>query len=385
MRFQRRAKPVGTCLATALAEAVIRCRFYPAPMTATAAPSPARRFGFLLLDSYSMIAFANALEVLRMANLLSGQPLYSWCVATVNGAQGAASNGLVFAQPGSLADLDACDLVFVCGGVEVQKAISDAVVQDLRRRAARGQALGGLCTGAHALAEAGVMDGYRCAVHWENLSALREACPKVRFALEVFVIDRDRVTASGGIAPLHLMLHLVRGHHGNKLAMAISEQFIVDRVRDQSDQQRLPQPEFVGPGYEHLVEATALMAANIEEPLPLSEIADATGVSLRQLERLFHRYHDMTPAQHYLTLRLRRARELLAHTSAPIMQITVACGFQTASHFCKAYRAQFGHSPSEHRRQGGSQGLVHLGAATAPAVRVPDAERSKGTAPLHAA
>jgi transcriptional regulator GlxA family with amidase domain len=206
------------------------------------------------------------------------------------------------------------------------------------------------------------MNGYRCAVHWENLSALREACPKVRFALEVFVIDRDRLTASGGIAPLHLMLHLVRSHHGNKLVMAISEQFIVDRVRDQIDQQRLPQPEFVGPGYEHLVEATELMAANIEEPLPLSEIADATGVSLRQLERLFHRYHDVTPAQHYLALRLRRARELLAHTSAPIMQITVACGFQTASHFCKAYRAQFGHSPSDHRRQGGNQGLVHLGA-----------------------
>lgn len=307
-----------------------------------------------------MIAFANALEVLRMANLLSGQRLYTWVVATVGGEGTSASNGLTLANTGSLADLDTCDVVFVCGGVEVQKAISDAVVHDLRRRAARGQALGGLCTGAHALAEAGVMDGYRCAVHWENLAALREACPKVRFALEVFVIDRDRVTASGGIAPLHLLLHLVRNHHGNKLAMAISEQFIVDRVRDQSDQQRLPQPEFVGPGYEHLVEAMELMAANIEEPLALSEIADATGVSLRQLERLFHRYHDVTPAQYYLALRLRRARELLAHTSAPIMQITVACGFQTASHFCKAYRAQFGHSPSDHRRQGGSQGLVHL-------------------------
>ncbi len=123
----------------------------------------------------------------------------------------------------------------------------------------------------------------------------------------------------------------------------------------------------VGPGYEHLAEAAELMAANIEEPLPLSEIADAAGISLRQLERLFHRYYKVTPAQHYLTLRLRRARELLSHTSAPIMQITVACGFQTASHFCKAYRALFGHSPSEHRRQGGSQGLVHVVGAPAPA------------------
>ena len=334
-------------------------------MTAPSRPGSAvSHFGFLLLDSYSMIAFANALEVLRMANLLSGQRLYTWTVASVDGEITAASNGLAVANPHKLTDLDACDVVFVCGGVEVQKAISGAVLQDLRRRAARQQAIGGLCTGAHALAKAGVMDGYRCAVHWENLATLREDCPKVRFALEVFVIDRDRLTASGGIAPLHLMLHLVRAHHGNKLAMAISEQFIVDRVRDQTDQQKLPQPEFVGPGYEHLVEAMALMAANIEEPLPLSEIADMVGVSLRQLERLFHRYHNVTPAQHYLALRLRRAREMLAHTSAPIMQITIACGFQTASHFCKAYRAQFGHPPSDHRRQGGGQGLVHLGTAS---------------------
>lgn len=355
-------------------------------MTASTSPSStARHIGFLLLDSYSMIAFANALEVLRMANLLSGQQLYTWTVATMHGESTAASNGLTMAHPASLADLDACELVLVCGGVEVQKAISSAVVHDLRRRAARGQVLGGLCTGAHALAEAGVMNGYRCAVHWENLSALREACPKVRFALEVFVVDRDRVTASGGIAPLHLMLHLVRGHHGNKLTMAISEQFIIDRVRDQTEQQRLPQPEFVGPGYEHLVEATELMAANIEEPLALSEVASATGVSLRQLERLFHRYHDVTPAQHYLALRLRRARELLAHTSAPIMQVTVACGFQTASHFCKAYKAQFGHSPSDHRRQGGSQGLVHLNTAQEPAERKPRSTRVVSEVSLHAA
>lgn len=320
-----------------------------------------RHFGFLLLRNHSMIAFANALEVLRMANLLSRRTLYRWTVATVDGTASPASNGLGIDQPATLADLDGCDHVFVCGGVEVQKAITPELTADLRRRAQRGQGLGAVCTGTHALAAAGVLDGYRCAVHWENLGALRESCPNVQFALEVFVVDRDRITASGGIAPLHMMIHLVRLHHGHRLAMEVSEQFIVDRVRDQHDQQKLPQPEIVGPGYEHLVEATQIMAANIEEPLQLSEIADVSGISLRQLERLFHRYYQVTPAQHYMTLRLRRARELLSHTSAPIMQITVACGFQTASHFCKAYRALYGHSPSDHRRHGGgAQGAVHL-------------------------
>lgn len=322
-----------------------------APTPRTEAPPP-RHIGFLLLQNYSMIAFANALEALRMANYLSRRELYRWTVVGSGGELVEASNGLRVDHGASLSTLDDCELVFVCGGVEVQSATTELVRADLRRRASRGQALGSLCTGTHALAAAGVLDGYRCAVHWENLAAIREAFPKVHFAQEVFLIDRDRSTASGGTAPLHLMLHLIRGHHGNKLAMDISEQFIVDRVRAPTDQQRLPQPECIGPGYEHLIEAAELMAANIEEPLTLSEIAAATGISLRQLERLFHRYYSMNPAQHYMNLRLRRARELLTHSSAPIMQITVACGFQSSSHFCKAYRALFGHAPSDHRRKG---------------------------------
>lgn len=333
---------------------------------------PPRQIGFLLLHNYSMIAFANALEVLRMANYLSRRTLYRWTVVGAPAADGeaasgeatgqgladaaaavGASNGLQLVQDGaSLSALARCELVLVCGGIGVQQATTEPVRAQLRWLAARGVALGALCTGTHALAAAGVLDGYRCAVHWENLAALREAYPKVQFAQEVFLIDRDRHTASGGTAPLHLMLHLVRGHHGQKLAVDISEQFIVDRMRAPTDQQRLPQPECIGPGYEHLTEAAELMAANIEEPLPLSEIATATGVSLRQLERLFHRYYRLSPAQHYMNLRLRRARELLMHTAQPIMQITVACGFQSSSHFCKAYRTLFGHAPSEHRRRG---------------------------------
>ncbi|MEY4414915.1 MAG: hypothetical protein RIQ53_2208 [Pseudomonadota bacterium] len=363
--------------------------------------APPRHIGFLLLHNYSMIAFANALEVLRMANYLSRRTLYRWTVAAAPAgeaeAQGGdwpglpvaagvstvdASNGLQLVQDGaSLAALAHCEVVFVCGGVGVQQATTEPVRALLRRLAARGVALGALCTGTHALAAAGVLDGYRCAVHWENLAALREAHPKVQFAQEVFLIDRDRLTASGGTAPLHLMLHLVRGHHGQKLAVDISEQFIVDRMRAPTDQQRLPQPECIGPGYEHLTEAAELMAANIEEPLPLSEIAAATGVSLRQLERLFHRYYSLSPAQHYMNLRLRRARELLMHTAQPIMQITVACGFQSSSHFCKAYRALFGHAPSEDRRRDRLQPAAEATAAVRRAPRRPPVVLSHAPAP----
>lgn len=306
--------------------------------------------GFILLPDYSMIAFANAVETLRMANYISRTTLYRWTVISTEPTSAVASNGLCVNACGSVDTLADCEMVFVCGGVNIRANTDERVRHMLRQCAAQGAAMGALCTGSFALASAGLLDDYRCAIHWENLAAIGEEFPRVQFSPEVFILDRDRYTCSGGTAPLHLMLHLVRARHGAKLVMDISEQFIVERLRASNDRQRIPQPQCIGPGYQHLTEAAEIMAANIEEPLPLAELAGVINVSLRQLERLFHRYFSMNPAQYYMNLRLRRAQELLTHSSMPIMQVTVACGFQSASHFCKAYRGLFGHSPSEERR-----------------------------------
>jgi len=307
--------------------------------------------GFVLLRDYSMVAFANAVETLRMANYISRRALYRWSVVTPDGEAAVASNGLSLACTGGHDVLLDCDQIFVCGGTDVRAAVTETTRRLLRECAARGVPLGALCTGAFALASAGLLDGYRCAIHWENLAAIREEFRKVSFAQEVFIIDRDRITCSGGIAPMHLMLHLVRARHGGRLALEISEQFIVDRLRAADDQQRIPQPECIGPGYQQLSEAADLMAANIEEPLPLADVASAIKLSPRQLGRLFHRYFSMNPAQYYMNLRLRRARELLMHSSQPVMQITMASGFHSSSHFCRAYRDLFGHPPSDERRR----------------------------------
>lgn len=316
------------------------------------APQPGiTHVGFVLLRDYSMIAFANALETLRMANYISRRTLYRWSVVSADAAAAVASNGLALQCSDDPAALSGCDLVLVCGGVDVRAAVTEPVRRLVRTCAAGGTPLGALCTGSFALASAGVLDGYRCAIHWENLAAIGEEFPKVTFTTEVFVIDRDRITCSGGTAPLHLMLHLVRARHGAPLAMQISEQFIVERVRAADDRQRIPQPECIGPGYQHLSEAAEIMAANIEEPLSLAEVAASVRISLRQLARLSHRYFSMNPAQYYLNLRLARARELLVHSSLPIMQITIASGFQSSSHFCRAYRNLFGHPPSDERRR----------------------------------
>ncbi len=307
--------------------------------------------GFILMPDYSMIAFANAVETLRMANYISRQTLYRWTVVLSSPTEMSASNGLTLAASHDMSALETCETVYVCGGVNIRANTDEALRKNLRQLAARGKTLGALCTGTFALASAGLLDGRRCAIHWENLAAMREEFPKVNFCTEVFVVEDKRITCSGGTAPLHLMLHLIRAQQGPKLVMDISEQFIVERLRASGDRQRIPQPECIGPGYQHLTEVAQIMAANIEEPLTLVELADAISLSLRQLERLFHRYFNMGPAQYYMNLRLRRAQELLTHTSLPIMEVTLACGFQSASHFSKAYRSLFGYSPSQERGQ----------------------------------
>jgi len=309
-----------------------------------------RHFGFLTLRRFSMIAFTSAIEPLRMANHLSGQSIFRWSIYTLDGQPVAASNGLTVA-PTQRIDCSALpDILFVCGGIDVQQATDETTIRLLRRIARKRIALGALCTGTYALARAGLLDGYRCAIHWENLSALRETSPQTEFTPDLFVIDRDRYTCTGGIAPLDLMLHLITPRVGELLAAGISDQFIVARVRDGADPQRIPLATRLRGFHRSLFQAASAMEAYIEEPLSQGEIARIAGVSARQLQRLFRRSLGLTPTQYYLDRRLCRARELLLQTDMPITGITLACGFRSIAYFSKAYRAMFGRSPSHYRR-----------------------------------
>ena len=312
-------------------------------------PLPRCKYAFLTLPRYSMIALVNAVEPLRMANILTGETVYEWSIVSPEGAPTASSNGLQLSPAVALEQLGAVDILFVCGGVDVQAAVSPRILAALRRLAERRVPLGALCTGGYALAKAGLLDRYRASIHWENLSALREEFPRIRLNDQLFTIDRDRFTCSGGVAPLDLMLHLVEHKLGAQVSQLISEQFIVDRVRNDRDRQYVPLRAQIGVSHDSLIRVAQLMEENIEKPLSLDEIANATGLSRRQIERLFKRHLNCVPKRYYLQMRLRRARELLLQTSMPIIDITTACGFQSPPHFSRCYRAQFGCPPSAER------------------------------------
>ncbi len=305
--------------------------------------------GFLMILDYSMITFANAVAVLRMANRQSGRELYRWSTMTIDGQPVCSSDGLELKPGSSVAGADAVDILMVCGGYHIETECRKPILSALRGFANKKIPLGALCTGTHLLAAAGLLDGYRCTIHWENLSSLQEKFPKLQVSSHLFVIDRDRYTCSGGVSSIDLMLNLVANIHGHQLVQEISEQFVYERVRTERDAQRVPLHYLIGASQPKLVDAVTLMEANVEEPLALDEVASYVEISRRQLERLFHKYLHCAPSRYYLELRLHRARLLLLQTSMPVIDVAISCGFSTAPHFSKCYNELYGKPPRDER------------------------------------
>lgn len=304
---------------------------------------------FVLTPSFSMIAFSGAVEALRVANRVEGRALYRWRIFSVNGSPVTASNGLSLTPEGNLEVASGISTIIVCSGVDVHRFDSKAMIAWLRRMARRGADLGALCTGSYVLARAGLLDGYRCTIHWENLAGFIEDFPEIEVSNELFEIDRNRFTCSGGTAAIDLILNMIATQHGHELAAAVADQFLHDRIRDQHDHQRMSLPARLGVRHPKLLAVIELMEQHLEEPMCRSDLAVAAGLSTRQLERLFRKYLRRSPARYYLELRLDRARLLLLQTNMSIIDVALACGFISASHFSKCYRDYFGRTPRKER------------------------------------
>jgi transcriptional regulator GlxA family with amidase domain len=311
------------------------------------------RFGFLLVDDFTLISMSSAIETLRMANRTLGEEFYQWKTITETGEAVCASDGLCvnadcsIDEPAVFQDIDA---VIVCGGRRVEQRVTDAVLRWLKKAASTGLQLGSTCTGSYVLARAGLLDGYRCSIHWENIASLTDMFPKVQVRRSIYTIDRDRLTSSGGTTPIDMMLYLVRRQCGPEITAGVAEQFVYERVRNPDDLQRVPLRHFVGKQSMKLVTAVELMEANIREPISQLELADYVDLSRRQLQRLFQKYLLCTPSRYYLQLRLQRARELLLQTDLSLVEIAAQTGFVSSSHFSKSYKELHGYSPSNERR-----------------------------------
>ena len=308
-----------------------------------------QKLGFYLRPQFSMMAFSAAIEPLRVANRLSGRNLYEWHIFATSSRPVEASNGIVVVPQRRIEEVERFPAVVVCSGIGAEHLHDDKLFAWLRRLSRQGARLGAISGGAYALARAGLLDGRRCTLHWEHIPGFTEEFPRIDVSDDLFEIDGPIFTCAGGSAALDLMLHLITGQHGHDLAAAVSEQFIHDRIRESTDRQRMALRMRLGLSHPKLVAAIAFMEENLEDPVSPENLAGEVSLSSRQLERLFRKYLTCPPARYYLNLRLKRARALLRQTSMSVLDVAVACGFASASHFSKRYRDLFGSTPRADR------------------------------------
>jgi transcriptional regulator GlxA family with amidase domain len=308
-----------------------------------------RRFVFVLLESFTMLCFSAAVESLRIANRMSGRELYSWILMSETGEPVICSGDIEYRVNSGLIEVLRDDTVMICGGINIQNVTTKKLLNWLRREARKGPLIAGLCTAGYTLAKAGLLNGKRATIHWENQDSFAEEFEDVELTKSVFVMDGNRITTAGGTSSIDLMLKLVAEHHGEDLANAVADQLIYSSIRTDQDTQRLSIPTRIGVRHPKLSLVIQKMEQNIEEPISPSLLAKEVGMSTRQLERLFRRYLNRSPKRYYMELRLQKARNLLMQTDMSVINVALACGFASPSHFSKCYRAHYDTTPYRER------------------------------------
>ena len=308
-----------------------------------------RKFVFVLLPKFTLLSFASALECLRISNRMSNQILYEWEIISENGTSIICSAGIEFSVDHDLNELNRDDTIMLCGGENIRAATTKRLLSWLRRESRRGLAIAGLCTGAFPLAKAGLLEGKRATIHWENQDSFTEEFENVELTKSVFIIEGTRMTTAGGTSSIDLMLKLIANDHGEDLANAVADQQIYSSIRTTQDVQRLSVPTRLGVRHPKLGQVIQMMERNIEEPISPSILAKHVAMSTRQLERLFRRYLSRSPKRYYMELRLQKARNLLMQTDMSVINVALACGFASPSHFSKCYRAHYATTPYRER------------------------------------
>ncbi|MGA2997698.1 GlxA family transcriptional regulator [Bradyrhizobium sp.] len=303
------------------------------------------RIGFLLIDGFALMSYASLVEAFRAANVLSGRTLYEWKHISVREAFVNASNGARFRADAQIDDTLALDLLLVCAAGNPALFRDKRTFARLRYQASRKMRIGGVSGGPYILARAGLLDGYRCTIHWEHRPAFIEAFPQLDVQQGLYVIDRDRLTCAGGIAGLDLATALIAENHGRQLATMVNDWFLQTQLREAHATQRVSLRERYKSTNEKILATLAAMEANLEEPLSRAALARRNQVSVRQLERLFRSNLRQTIGTTYMRIRLTRAAILLKESSIPLVDIALASGFASASHFSRAFKRWHGTPP----------------------------------------
>jgi len=286
---------------------------------------------------------------------MSGREVYTWSFVSENAEAVACSNGARIEVDGGLSDLHRDSVIIVASGLDAHEAATKPTLTWLRKQSRIGAKIGAVCTGTLILARAGLLDGKRCTIHWENQAAFREEFLDIEITNRLYEIDGDRFTCAGGAAATDMMLTLIAQDVDPETVGLVADQAIHTPIRGDRDEQRLSVPARIGVRHPKLVSIIQTMEQNLEEPISPSILAQDAQMSTRQLERLFRRYLNRSPKRYYMELRLQKARNLLLQTEMSVINVALACGFTSPSHFSKCYRAHFNRTPYRER---GAPGAV---------------------------
>ena len=311
---------------------------------------PTITFAVLVFPGFPMMAFSSVIEPLRAANILARRPCYRWITVGLSGGRVEASNGIVIEPVQSVRDAPAADRIVVCSGGDADHLVAEHAVAWIRKALRGGAWIGAVADAAFFLARAGLLDGHACTLHWTSQPAFTEAFPEIELRRDLYVIDRGRFTSAGGVGSLDMMLEIIGADCGAELAAGVAEWFVHSPLRSSVDRKMMPLRLRTGIQDELVLSAIAIMEEAVEDRLRMTELAARLVVSADKLERAFRAAAGMAPGAYYRRLRLRRAADLLAHSSLPVRDVALACGFANMSSFARAFREFEGVPPRAARR-----------------------------------
>lgn len=310
------------------------------------------RIGVLLLPQFSFAELGHIIEPLFISNWLLGEQRFQWQLLAIEDGVVDATNGISIPAAPVPPETWSFDLIFVLASFEMKIFAEDERLKGWLRQAARdGTELCGIEGGTEALAAAGLLNGYRAAIHWDNLDGFQELYPEVDAYPDLYVIDDRRMSCAGGTAVVDLMFHWLRPRLGRNVFNQLQNHMMEPRTRAGSVRQIPHDIEALDNVDSAIQRAIELMRQYIEEPARISEIAARLGISVRQMERRFHHEMHVSPSKYYLHMRIARAHRLLQQTDMSIAEVATSAGFQTLEHFSRIYRRSYGCPPSKDRLQ----------------------------------
>ena len=308
-------------------------------------------YAIVPLPGFPMMAFSSIIEPLRAANMLARRILYRWIIVGAEPGAVPASNGIVIPSDAAAIDNPSADRIVICSGGDAEVVKAEHTVRWIRRCLRSGASVGAVADGAFFLARAGFLDGHACTLHWSSLPSFVEAFPLIDVRRDIYVIDKRRFTSAGGIGSLDMMLDIIGQDFGAELAAGVAEWFVHSPLRSSVDRKLMPVRLRTGVRDQLVLSAIAIMEDTVEERIMVSALAGRLCVSQDRLERAFRAAVSMSPNSYYRRLRLKRAADLIAHSSTSVREVSLACGFQNVSSFGRAFKEMHGYAPREARRR----------------------------------